>query len=288
LKWKFSTGGRIESSPAVGSRGTIYVGSMDGYLYAINPHGTLEWKIRIPFLGSTTSPTVWSDGTIYVGADQYIFSINPHGYVNWNLTTNSVGGTYDSPAVGFDGTIYIGVDDPELEAVYPNGTMRWVNNDCLCPVDPTVADDGTILDASGYTDTFYAINPDGSTKWNLTGACCSSPSIGPDGTVYVGSGIGFDGKGGLFAIQPDGVLSWNLKKSISSSASIGADGVVYVTGEDGNLYAVNPDGTIKWTLNGNFSFFSSSSPAIGSDGTIYVESNDGSLYAIGSAGSGDH
>src|SRR5437899_7125726 len=135
LKWKFSTGGRIESSPAVGSRGTIYVGSMDGYLYAINPHGTLEWKIRIPFLGSTTSPTVWSDGTIYVGADQYIFSINPHGYVNWNLTTNSGGGTYDSPAVGFDGTIYIGVDDPELEAVYPNGTMRWVNNDCLCPVD---------------------------------------------------------------------------------------------------------------------------------------------------------
>ncbi len=59
-----------------------------------------------------------------MGADQYIFSINPHGYVNWNLTTNSGGGTYDSPAVGFDGTIYIGVDDPELEAVYPNGTMR--------------------------------------------------------------------------------------------------------------------------------------------------------------------
>ena len=35
LKWKFQTGSTIESSPAIASDGTIYVGSWDGYLYAI-------------------------------------------------------------------------------------------------------------------------------------------------------------------------------------------------------------------------------------------------------------
>ncbi|MGB4375560.1 MAG: PQQ-binding-like beta-propeller repeat protein, partial [Defluviitoga tunisiensis] len=35
LKWKYETWGLINSSPAIGSDGTIYVGSRDGYLHAI-------------------------------------------------------------------------------------------------------------------------------------------------------------------------------------------------------------------------------------------------------------
>ena len=35
LKWKYKTGAYVDSSPAIGSDGTIYVGSYDGYLYAI-------------------------------------------------------------------------------------------------------------------------------------------------------------------------------------------------------------------------------------------------------------
>ena len=45
-KWAFNTGGAVESSPAIGSDGTIYVGSSDawpqtdGRIYAINPDGS--------------------------------------------------------------------------------------------------------------------------------------------------------------------------------------------------------------------------------------------------------
>ena len=48
LKWKFKTKYRspVESSPAIGSDGTVYVGSYDGYLYAIKPDGTLKWKFN--------------------------------------------------------------------------------------------------------------------------------------------------------------------------------------------------------------------------------------------------
>ena len=43
LKWSFTTGGVIMySSPAIGSDGTIYVGS--DKLYAINPNGTFKWS----------------------------------------------------------------------------------------------------------------------------------------------------------------------------------------------------------------------------------------------------
>jgi outer membrane protein assembly factor BamB len=35
LKWRYETDGWIDSSPAIGSDGTIYVGSDDSYLYAI-------------------------------------------------------------------------------------------------------------------------------------------------------------------------------------------------------------------------------------------------------------
>jgi eukaryotic-like serine/threonine-protein kinase len=34
IKWKFQTGGRVISSPAV-ANGMVYFGSTDGYLYAL-------------------------------------------------------------------------------------------------------------------------------------------------------------------------------------------------------------------------------------------------------------
>ncbi len=41
LKWEFTAcGGDTYSSPAIGADGTIYVGSLDGNLYAITPGGT--------------------------------------------------------------------------------------------------------------------------------------------------------------------------------------------------------------------------------------------------------
>ena len=39
-KWSYLTGFNIVSSPAIGSDGTIYVGSEHNNFYAINPDGT--------------------------------------------------------------------------------------------------------------------------------------------------------------------------------------------------------------------------------------------------------
>ena len=74
LKWKYPTGDCVDSSPAIGSDGTIYVGSNG--LYALNPDGTLKWKYPTRGYVINSSPAIGSDGTIYVGSnDDCLYAI---------------------------------------------------------------------------------------------------------------------------------------------------------------------------------------------------------------------
>ena len=87
LKWKYETGWAVDSSPALGADGTIYVGSRDNYLYAINPDGSLGWRFET---GDDifSSPVLGADGTIYVGSDDnYLYAINPDGSLRWRFET---------------------------------------------------------------------------------------------------------------------------------------------------------------------------------------------------------
>ena len=92
IKWKFHAEGcqdcichieppqhpncnEIESSPAIDLDGTIYVGSHDNFLYAINPDGMLKWKFKAnDWINS--SPMIGIDGTIYFGSrDKNFYAI---------------------------------------------------------------------------------------------------------------------------------------------------------------------------------------------------------------------
>ena len=67
----------------------------------------------------------------------------------------------------------------------------------------------------------------------------SSPAIGSDGTVYVGSA---DNK--LYAIKgKSGVKLWEFETEsvVRSSPAIGPDGTVYVGSWDKKLYAIKTD-----------------------------------------------
>jgi len=66
--WEFETGGYVRSSPAIGSDGTVYVGSWDNKLYAINgKSGVKLWEFETG--GKVrSSPAIGSDGTVYGGS----------------------------------------------------------------------------------------------------------------------------------------------------------------------------------------------------------------------------
>jgi len=67
-KWEFLTGDGVSSSPAIGSDGTVYIGSLDGKVYALNgATGTKMWEF-VAGKRVDSSPAIASDGTVYVGS----------------------------------------------------------------------------------------------------------------------------------------------------------------------------------------------------------------------------
>jgi len=75
-KWEFLTGGEVDSSPAIGSDGTVYVGSRDWKVYALNgATGAKKWEFLTEDWVSS-SPAIGSDGTVYVGSyDNKVYAI---------------------------------------------------------------------------------------------------------------------------------------------------------------------------------------------------------------------
>lgn len=283
LKWRFSTENYISSSPAIGADGTIYLVVWDGYergyLYAINPNGTLKWLYQDS--SYLMSPTIGSDGTIYIGALKNLKAINPDGSLKWYYQTT--GSSISSPAIGLDGIIYIGSRmDSCLYAINPDGTLKWRRQTSENYfLSPAIGSDGTIY-VSSWSGYLYALNSDGSIKWHnrISDQNLSSPSIGSDGTIYLGSADHC-----LYAVNTDSTLKWHYQTggSVPSSPVIGLDSTIYFGSNDNNLYALNPDGTFKWFYHtdGSVTF----SPATSSDGTIYFGSYDNHLYALNSDGS---
>ncbi|MBM4462719.1 MAG: PQQ-like beta-propeller repeat protein [Chloroflexi bacterium] len=274
-RWSFAAGGGVNSSPAIGADGTIYVGSKDNKLYAVNRDGTLKWSFTTGGVVDS-SPAVAADGTIYVGSnDNKLYAINPDGTEKWSFDTGGAVGS--SPAIGGDRTIYVGSKDNKLYAVNRDGTEKWsFDTGGAVGSSPAVAADDTIYVGS-KDNKLYAVNPDGTEKWSFStgGAVDSSPAIGADGTIYVGSS---DNR--LYAVNPDGTEKWSFTTggAVDSSPAISAGGTIYVGSKDNKLYAVNPDGTVKWSFTTGSAV--DSSPVIGADGTIYVGSNDNRLYAL--------
>jgi outer membrane protein assembly factor BamB len=286
LKWRYQTGNGV-GSPTIGSDGTIYAGSGDHCLYAMNPEGTLKWRYETgDSVGS--SPAIGSDGTIYVGStDCYLYAIKSDGTLKWRYQTGN--GISSSPAISSDGTIYVGSHDHYIYALNPDGTLKWrYQTGVDINSSPAIGSDGTIYVGShdhyiaGQNDRYlYALNPDGNLKWKFRTdeRVFSSPAVGSDGTIYVGSQGHY-----LYAINPNGSLKWKYKAVdlIEPSPAIGSDGTIYFGSHDEYVYALKPDGTLKWRYKTGDNVVSS--PAISSDGTIYVGSDDHYLYALNSDG----
>jgi len=279
--WAFVADSYISSSPAIGTDNTIYIGSGDNKLYAINSvDGTKKWEFLTGDVISS-SPAIGTDGTIYVGSwDGYLYAINPNGFERWRFGT--IGAIYSSPAIGTDGTIYIGsFYDYNLYAIAPNGSETWkVETGAGIYSSPAIGIDGTIYVGS-YDFNLYAIAPNGTITWKFPTNYCikSSPAIGTDGTIYVGSRDGY-----FYAIAPNGSETWkfSIGGNINSSPVIGTDGTIYVGADNHNLYAINPSGTKVWEFTAGGAI--DSAPAIGNDGTIYIGSGDNNIYAINSNG----
>jgi outer membrane protein assembly factor BamB len=195
LRWSCLTGGDISSSPAIGLEGTVYVGSLDT-LYAVGVDGTPKWRYDVGLGIGRASVAIGTDGVVYCGSEgstssDNLHALNPDGSPVWSFATS--GSVSSSPAIAADGTIYLGSSGEPgyFYALNPDGTLQWNFPSYERTTSAAVSADGTIY--YGRTACLYALNPNGTAKWRYwTGGFVeSSPSIGPDGTVYFTSGDGY-------------------------------------------------------------------------------------------------
>ena len=284
--WQAPATDEINGSPAVGPDGTVYFGSIDGYLYAIRASdGARKWRYDAGDEIRDSAPAVASNGTIYVGSvDGILHAVNSDGSRRWTYQAGStpLGST---PALGADGTIYFR-DDDTLHAVTPSGARKWTRSiGSGTYSSPVVARDGTVYIGSAIGQ-FRAIDPaNGTPKWmfNANGDIFSSPAIANDGTILIATLNGW-----LYAIDPTtGSARWSLRlgtgESLSSSPVLGVDGTIYIASYDRRLYAVAGTGTVRWSYL-MADEVRASSPAVDANGTVYIGNYDGDVYAVSSNG----
>ena len=265
--WEFPTGAGITSSPAIDSEGTIYVGSLDGSLYAVRPNGTLKWSYdNVPTGGSIhSSPALSQDeSTVYFG----------HAMI--------CGGPGQDPCPDPS-------PDYSLIAVdTATGTFIWEfpidgqvwGSAMVSPYDGSILFPTFNLSGNNY---LYSVSPAGIENWRYQMDSFSNgiPSIGPDGTVYIGEFA----RGSLYAINPEGTLKWKfgLAGNINYQSSValinGGDTVVFGT-YTGEVYALNADDmSIEWIYTAES--IVQASLAVSSDGYLFFGDWNGVQYSIG-------
>ena len=96
--------------------GVLYVGNLDGFMYALHTaDGTLKWRYKTE--GGITSTALVHEGVIYFGSkDAHVYALDAAtgSKLKWKLKT---GGAILSSAQWVDGVIYIGSSDKKLYAI---------------------------------------------------------------------------------------------------------------------------------------------------------------------------
>ena len=117
---------------------------------------------------------------------------------------------------------------------------------------PRVAPSGDIYI---HSEDLYAISPQGQLLWSKNSGDTKPVDIGPDGTVYSGSGPT------VFAYTPAGQLLWTFTEppggqGIMAGPTVGADGNIYAVTDGGGLgaLALNPAGNLLWNVPGYVNF----------------------------------
>jgi outer membrane protein assembly factor BamB len=286
------------SSPAVGnaftsggqSVDTVYMGERANRLWAFNgATGARRWHFRVPIDGDVTmSPMIAGDGTVYAGCGCSYAAQDPEIFV---------GRVYAFPR---SPVVVNGVAQPKwfVELPYVRNSSpagRIVQFPAGSPPAPVArlrlyvgTSDGQLVaiddfgPSNGVIAWMLQLGPAGTVNMH------SSPSIGPDGTIYIGT------TKGLFAVRdtgPSGAVlpGWpftdgNAAGTFETTAAI-SDGAVYassyVLGKR-TIYAVAAahsttaaPGTKLWKKGPakgttTTSYAQTPSPVVGANGVVYA------------------
>lgn len=254
LQWRLQTGGAVYSSPVIYD-GVVYIGSNDGFLYAIDEvDGDVLWKFDAQSTISS-SPAITTTAVLFAARDGRLYSLSRKtGKLIWSLPTGL-----------------------ELPLAWGHESGDFILS------SPTIVAD-QVLFGSGDGFLYCATLKAGRVLWKFkTGGRVRSTPAYADGSAFVGSQDGriycVDFKTGIqkWRYDTEGVGFDSSKfgfdrKTIQSSPSV-ANGVVFVGARDGFLYALAADdGKLRWRFDHEVSWVNSSAALVGN--TVYATSSD--------------
>jgi len=276
------------SSPVFDSNGqTVYFGSSDGNMYAINAAtGKLKWAFKTNGL-IHTSPALYN-GKLYFGSwDTYFYAIDATtGKQLWKFKTGDqptihlMEGIQGSAACS-NGMVYFGARDGYLYALNTTtGKMAWKYsaNGSWILTTPAVQN-GVVYTSTSDTFIFAALDAKtGKSKFTFkaNGYIYSSPAIAGN-TAFFGD---FTGK--LFAVNlTSGKLSGSFTtaaRQANAAKLLKNDAIDYnylSTGKNNELYVTSVN-----IMNQLYTLGPIVSSPVISNGVIYFGSADGYLYAL--------
>ncbi|MBU4223448.1 MAG: PQQ-binding-like beta-propeller repeat protein [Euryarchaeota archaeon] len=304
LLWKFQADGFTTSSPAV-SGGTVYIGSDEGYVYALDTlNGSLKWKYKTGKTVSSSPAVV--NGTVFIGStDHNFYALDAiSGSLKWKSQTGPV---VSSPTVVAD-LVYVGSrrekDEDSTEGNFyaldtTTGEIRWkyylgngevwsspavINGIVYFSIRENLGKTNGIYGEvwDGY---IYALNAsNGNLKWKYQtddGFLHSSPAVS-NGSVFVGVyGPRVVSPGSwtqihqVYALDANnGNVKWkfNTTGTVAFSSPVVSRGVVYVSSSE-YVYALEESsGDLRWKYREFGLGLRNSIPAI-SGNTLYISSS---------------
>lgn len=253
VAWAFKTGGAVISSVMVDSNGDLYFGSLDSYMYALYPNGTLKWRKYMQGAMWSSSAQHPVEDFLYISTQSSDIAFNifalqkSSGKVMWKKFGD--GGFTSSPKLSQNGNYVFFVCASSV--VYMLDSLH-----------------GTVLHKMQLDENATVM---------------ASPAVHGNNIVYV---LLMSGR--LLAVNVvESEIIWERiigvgKMGASSSPYLGADGALYVGSGNGTVYKLQPlDGSIEWKTNVAAEIFFSS-PRLSKDDILFIGSVDGPLHAFNS------
>lgn len=245
MLWTRKLGAPITAGAVVAADGTIYESANDGILHALDPTtGADKWTLdgggSIGNQDLSTSAAILSDATIvWPGPNSVLDGVSPAGKLVWQ---QKLAGMVLSPATAPGDKLYVADSVGDVAAFHATAAGAehlWTTRIGKASFgSPAVGTDGTVYATADRNLVALTDAGDhGAVKWRFEAGSDIevSPSVGPDGTVILGTNDAFE-----YGLTPAGKVAWRYPRKVFSysTPAATADGLAYFGDNDGSVDVV--------------------------------------------------